>query len=81
MAVCNFLRTSPVNGTPFPALRSLRMTCVDLADLVADEFYGMLRSRPVPVEEVVVIFKVCRNTNASELAKLASLITVRVEAG
>ena len=80
MAVCNFLRTSPVNGIPFPALRTLRMTGVDLADLVADEFYETLRSRPVPVEEVVVVFERCRNTNESELTKLASLMTVRVEA-
>ena len=74
--ICNSLRPSSTTGLPFPALRILHLISVELGDLDADEFSKFLSSRPVPIEEMTVVFEGCHNTNESECQKLAKFVTV-----
>ena len=76
---CDLLRSTKSDERLFPALRTLTLERLDLGHGVVDELCELLRSRSEPTGEITVVLEHCYNASRSEVAKLATFVTVQEE--
>ena len=72
----DLLQVSSSGDVPFPALRVLVIQHMDLEHFAASAVHTMLRSRPLPIEDMMIKFRRCRNVNRRKIDRLRQFMPV-----